>query len=264
LEKYGVENPSQLTEIKEKKKQAYLNRYRVDNPLKDLKIREKRKRTCQRKYGTDHPLKNSEIKEKQRQTRLSKGYNWTEQRAQQFVQSFGYHLVKWGKGVHHKSIFRCPKEHIYTAKFNDFQQGNRCPACSESKGEKIVAEILTNQGVKFIREYRLQKDKKSLRLDFFIPSLNFGIEYDGEQHFRPVIGAFGNKTKEQAKATFKRQQQNDIKKNKICKDLGIKLIRIKYNENAKQMLESHLNEKGLTLDNRRLYNGTNWDCTRKF
>ena len=49
------------------------------------------------------------------------------------------------------------------------------------------------------------------------------IEYDGEQHFRPVERFGGEEA-------FKQTQQADLNKNKFCLDNKIKLIRIKYDQ----------------------------------
>ena len=56
------------------------------------------------------------------------------------------------------------------------------------------------------------------------------LEYDGEQHFKP-LKFFGGKKK------FDYRHRNDLIKNKFCKEAGIKLIRIKYNEKLDERLE---------------------------
>ena len=72
-----------------------------------------------------------------------------------------------------------------------------------------------------------------LRFDFYLPNQNTLIEYDGEQHF-VKRGKYGEK--------FETLQENDIIKNKYCKDKGIKLIRIHYkvpiNEIESQLLKA--------------------------
>jgi very-short-patch-repair endonuclease len=60
---------------------------------------------------------------------------------------------------------------------------------------------------------------RELRFDFYLPNQNTLIEYDGEQHF-VKRGKYGEK--------FETLQENDIIKNKYCKDRDIKLIRIHY------------------------------------
>ncbi len=54
LEKYGVENISQLEETKIKKINKYIKNYGVDNPNKCNSIKEKIKQTCLEKYGVEN------------------------------------------------------------------------------------------------------------------------------------------------------------------------------------------------------------------
>jgi rubredoxin len=139
----------------------------------------------------------------------------------------GYVLLsKQYKNNNIKLNVQCNKKHQYKVTWGDFQQGCRCPKCNESKGEKKIAEILINFNLPFIRQHRLGDTQ--LRLDFFIPSLNLGIEYDGQHHFEPT--RFGGISVDKAINNFKEQQQRDKSKNRVCKDLEIKLIRIPYNQ----------------------------------
>lgn len=60
-------------------------------------------------------------------------------------------------------------------------------------------------------------------LDIYIPSLKIGIEYQGEQHYRPV-DIFGGQ--EGYENTVKRDRQ----KAKLCQQNGVKLLLWKYDE----------------------------------
>lgn len=60
-------------------------------------------------------------------------------------------------------------------------------------------------------------------LDVYIPSLKIGIEYQGKQHYEPIV-YFGGEEH------FFRQQDNDRKKRKLCEDNGIRLIEWPYKE----------------------------------
>lgn len=65
-----------------------------------------------------------------------------------------------------------------------------------------------------------------LSLDVYIPSKKTAIEYQGEQHFRPVE-AFGGKS------AYKRQVMNDKRKIKRCKEYGINLLYFTFDTNEK-------------------------------
>jgi len=70
------------------------------------------------------------------------------------------------------------------------------------------------------------KDKRKLAFDFYLKDFNILVEYDGEQHFRPV--SFGAQTNEDAINRYKYTVFHDDIKNKYCKLNNIPLIRIPY------------------------------------
>jgi len=72
LEKYGVENPQQNKEIKNKTKATNLKKYGVDNPAKSEIIKEKTKETYLAKTGYNSPLENPDVVEKIKKTNLEK------------------------------------------------------------------------------------------------------------------------------------------------------------------------------------------------
>lgn len=63
-------------------------------------------------------------------------------------------------------------------------------------------------------------------LDIFIPSKNTAIEYQGEQHFRPVE-AFGGKS------AYRKQVANDKRKKAACRRHGITLLYFTFDTNEK-------------------------------
>lgn len=60
-------------------------------------------------------------------------------------------------------------------------------------------------------------------LDIYIPSINIAIEYQGEQHYKPVE-LFGGVEH------FHRQNKRDERKRQLCIKYGVKLIEWKYDE----------------------------------
>ena len=64
LNKYGVENPSQLTHIKLKKKETTQKNYGVDNPSQSHNIKEKKNETTMKHFGVSNPFQSNNIKEK--------------------------------------------------------------------------------------------------------------------------------------------------------------------------------------------------------
>jgi len=119
----------------------------------------------------------------------------------------------------------CPKHGVFLqTPFSHYQgEGQGCPKCRCSKGEKKIMEYLSRNGV--IYEYQKKFDglrnKNPLPFDFYIPDSNICIEYDGQQHFEP-IDAFGGLE------SFNKLKDNDAKKDEFCEIRGIELIRISY------------------------------------
>ncbi len=65
------------------------------------------------------------------------------------------------------------------------------------------------------------------RLDIFIPDLCLAIEYQGEQHYRP-IERFGGEIR------FRETLSRDERKLQLCKENGVKLVYFKYDEELSQ------------------------------
>lgn len=134
-----------------------------------------------------------------------------------------------------KMLFRCKKcGHEWEARTGHIMLGESgCPRCNRSKGELKIENYLEKNNIDFKAQYPFQdcKDQNCLPFDFYIPSKNICIEYDGEQHFREVE-YFNN--------TLKYIQKHDRIKTDYCKSNNINLIRIPYTEFNN--IESILNE----------------------
>ncbi len=72
LEKYGVEHPMKIKEIREKHKQTCMEKYGTENPSQNEKIKEKKKQTSLKNFGVEYGFQSEEIKEKIKQSCLEK------------------------------------------------------------------------------------------------------------------------------------------------------------------------------------------------
>lgn len=144
------------------------------------------------------------------------------------IEQEGYKLLsKEYKNRSTKMLIECSKGHKYKASWATFgQKGHRCPKCPASKNEEILGKILKDlhPDLEVDRQIKIGR----CWLDFYIPDLNLAIEYDGEQHFKPV--RLGGVSQKVAERNFKKTQERDKRKNKLCKEAGITLIRIPYTE----------------------------------
>ena len=101
-----------------------------------------------------------------------------------------------------------------------------CGCRHQSKWEMFIRDFLVALNIEFVSQKRFancmnRKCSDMLPFDFYLPSYNMCIEYDGEHHFQPVEG-WGGAEK------FKITQQNDLIKNNYCKLHNITLLRLPY------------------------------------
>ena len=138
------------------------------------------------------------------------------------------------KGQRRKVRCQCDCGNIHICSVTDLTTGHTssCGCMFQSKGEMYIKELLTQYNIKFIKQKRFKecKNKRTLPFDFYLPDYNTCIEYDGEQHFRP-IDYWGGEEK------FKINPLNDQIKNDFCKNNNINLIRISYTKNKQEILE---------------------------
>jgi hypothetical protein len=113
-------------------------------------------------------------------------------------------------------------------------RGAGCPRCNESKGEKVVAELLTQYNLKFKEQKRFKglRHKQPLKCDFYVPEINTVIEYQGEHHYG--IGIHADRDTEGL------YQIRDQIKRDFCKANGIHLIEIPYWEDTETYLRDAL------------------------
>lgn len=71
IEKYGVENPFQNSEVKNKIKNKLIERYGVDSPAKSSLIIQRMQKTSEKRYGVNNPAKSTIIKDKIAKTKNS-------------------------------------------------------------------------------------------------------------------------------------------------------------------------------------------------
>lgn len=132
---------------------------------------------------------------------------------------YNYSLVEY-KNNHTKVRIICQKHGEFVQRPNIHLQGCGCPHCNESKGEKRILSHLKNNNILFIRQKKFEncKDKKLLPFDFYLPTYNICIEFDGKHHFY-TYDYWGGKDK------LEYTQKHDQIKNIYCMENNIKLIR---------------------------------------
>lgn len=134
-----------------------------------------------------------------------------------------------------KVIINCPIHGDFEQRPLSHLQGNGCPNCSESKGEKIIAKYLDKNNISYYRQHKFDDCKNIFQLpfDFYIPKYRTCIEFDGKQHYEPADFFGGIEA-------FEKLKTNDRIKDDYCEDNFINIIRIRYDQMDK--IDSILNE----------------------
>lgn len=114
-----------------------------------------------------------------------------------------------------------------------------CPSCyyKKSKGEVCISNFLTTNNIIYEKNFSFP-DLKFKMFDFYLPQYSVCIEYDGEQHFRPIQHFGGQEG-------FKDCKRRDQEKNEYCIRNNIPLFRIPYwdKNNISQILQDILIDK---------------------
>jgi len=265
-EKYGTEWVTQTKEYKEKTKETNKNKYGVEWCLQSKKIIEKSKKTkkekygsetynnrdlakktCLERYGVDNAKQSEIAKLKEKETCLQKygvtSYSKTEESKEKhretFLKNFGTtHNTKseeWKKkwyGNKEWSAKRSQKIYETMKKNGSFK---------ESKTEKIIFEFLKTLYPDTIYQYK-DEIRYPFKCDFYIPSLDVFIEYNGywthgKHPFNPeskedvsILSKWKDKNTKHYKIAIRVWTIDDPLKRKYAKKYNLKYIELSFND----------------------------------
>ena len=116
---------------------------------------------------------------------------------------------KFKNGTEHGVFSQTPGSHL---------RGCGCPHCRSSYLETKVFKLLTEKNVKFETEktYQWLVKGNHMYLDFYLPDYNTAIECQGIQHYADI--------KIRGQNRYTEIHGNDLLKNQLCKDNGIKIF----------------------------------------
>lgn len=108
-------------------------------------------------------------------------------------------------------------------------------SCRQSHGEQFVTNYLKANNIIFVSQYTIEIDSTinksgKANIDFYIPSKNLFIEYNGIQHYIEKQ-SFGGKIE------FERQQKRDEYVRNYCKENNIRLLEIPYTKTWEEVTE---------------------------
>lgn len=132
----------------------------------------------------------------------------------------------------------CPIHGSFFQRPNDHLNGSGCPECGKkNKSEKGMCALLKESFPDLLEQYKLDEYDESshpLILDAYIPSLKVGIEYQGRQHFIPLVNFGGEEELEKTR-------ERDERKYEMCKNNGIRLFY--YTKENKKFIPSEYFDK---------------------
>ena len=113
----------------------------------------------------------------------------------------------------------------YSSPDNLINNKRGCPNCKKSLGELSIKNYFDKNNIYYISQYKfddlLGVNGRNLSYDFYLPNYNTLIEFQGEQHEKP-IKYFGGEE------YFEIQQEHDKRKQDYAKNNNIKLLEIWY------------------------------------
>lgn len=110
--------------------------------------------------------------------------------------------------------------------YNFIYNNRRCPVCKSSIGESYVKNYLDKNHIDYVPQKMFAGciDERPLSYDFYLPTKNVLIEYQGIQHYKAV--KFFNAD------YFQTQKKHDGIKRRYAMDNGIHLMEIPYTKNS--------------------------------
>lgn len=126
----------------------------------------------------------------------------------------------------------CPSHGLFQQTASVHLFGAGCPKCKASKGEKSIITYLDGCGIVYETQYRFDECKNVLTLpfDFYIPSKNMCLEFNGPQHY-DSYEYFGGEE------AFKKRQMYDNIKIDFCNNNDIKIEIISFEEDIIKRLD---------------------------
>mgnify|MGYP004496059065 FL=1 len=169
---------------------------------------------------------------------------WTEERCIELIKNNDYNdeyeFVNFNTGANITIKHNICNHEFTRASWNIKDNGLKCPSCYplDSAGELNIENYLKSKNILYQKQKRFKgcKNKKTLPFDFYLPQYNCCIEFDGEQHFKPVEHLGGEKH-------YNNTVINDEIKNEFCRKNNILLLRVPFYKinDVNDIIENFLN-----------------------
>lgn len=211
LKNNGVEWPQQNKTIYEKTKNTFESKYGVDRPAKHPIFKEAMKNTCIKRYGVEYVMQNETHRDRVKTSRKLSGFEELNKyretieplfTASEYANCNSDDLLKW-------KCLKCDTEFYEAVKQ---ARDNACPECNPEYltwGELVIKKWLDDLGINY--EFGSFSIIAPYQLDFFIPTVNLAIEFNGLYWHSELAG---------------RDKNYHFNKFKLCRGKNINLLQI--------------------------------------
>lgn len=127
---------------------------------------------------------------------------------------------------------------FYQTPFSHLTGFSSCGKCRESKGERMISNMLDKLNINHVQEHRLAGFRYAY--DFYLPDYGVLVEYHGIQHYKPVEKFGGIES-------FHLTKIRDNSKIELAKEQGLKLIVLNHEDLNKGQLFKRLKEELISL-----------------
>ena len=216
LKKYGVEYSFQAEEVKDKIKATSLERYGVDNPSKSEVIKSKIVESNRKNLGVDYPMQSKDVMDKSRVTSFEK-YGTEYPNQSDIVKSKIDASTLEHYGVNRACKLDEFKQKVVDTNRERYGVDYTCLIYSgklkgnDSSYNRSFAELLDDNGIKYEREFLLQKYSYDFKVGETLIEINPTATHN--THFNP----YG---KNRIDANYHRD------KSKLAKDSGYSVIHV--------------------------------------
>jgi len=228
LEKYNVKNISELTEIKDKRKNTMIERYGVEHALQNVDIKKKSLKTNNKRYNSEFPQKLKFIKDKIEKTNIEKygfkvaimNHDIKEKQKKSLKNFYNNKILKNYKNIisYENGIykFKCEKGHIfelYSTLLHSRKFLNKilCTKCNPLILNKSSLQFEITNFIKNYTEDIILNDRHlGKELDIYIPELKLAFEINGLYWHNELY----------------KDKKYHLNKTELCEKNGIQLIHI--------------------------------------
>ena len=234
IDRYGAKSPTMNVAVLQKSVNTCLKNNNVLYPQQNASILQKSEDTYMYRYGVTRPIQNSSIKQKMFDTNIDRYGGQNVMHSSDIAKKvvFTQKLARYADLINDRgnatALFSAEE---YASSSRDDELAWQCKTCgttftqkllpgkpprcvscnplSETWGESRIRQWLDESGVEY--EVNTRKIITPYELDFYIPSKNLAIEFNGIYWHSELAG---------------RAKNYHYEKFKKCRDKGIKLIQI--------------------------------------